>query len=295
MNNIKTLLIANRGEIACRIIKTAKQLNIKTIAIYATPDSGALHCQLADEAYCVGEASVEKSYLNIQNILKVAKLAHADAIHPGYGFLSENATFAKECEKNGIIFVGPSSDAIRKMAVKDEAKAIMSKALVPCVPGYMGKDQSPETLLKEANKIGYPIMIKAAFGGGGKGMRVVHQEAQLRDAIESAKRESLSSFGNDALFLEKYLSQSRHIEVQIFRDSFGNCVHLFERDCSLQRRHQKIIEESPAIDIPDNIKQKLYSAAINAANAIDYLGAGTIEFLYTNDNHFYFMEMNTRL
>ncbi len=294
MNKIKTLLIANRGEIACRIIRTAKNLNIKTVAVYAEPDRCALHCQLADVAYCVGPAPADKSYLNIENILKVAADAKVDAIHPGYGFLSENAAFADACQKKGFIFVGPSSDAIAKMAVKDEAKDLMIKAGVPTVPGYMGKAQDNNTLSQAAKEIGYPVILKAAFGGGGKGMRVVSKEAQLADAIETAKRESQNSFGKDTLFIEKYLTESRHIEVQIFRDSFGNCVHLFERDCSLQRRHQKIIEESPAIGIKPEVKQQLYQAAINAANAIDYQGAGTIEFLY-KDEKFYFMEMNTRL
>ncbi len=294
MNKIKTLLIANRGEIACRIIRTAKNLNIKTVAIYAEPDRHALHCQLADVAYCVGPAPADKSYLNIENVLKVATDAKVDAIHPGYGFLSENAAFADACQKKGIIFVGPSSEAIAKMAVKDEAKDLMIKAGVPTVPGYMGKAQDNNTLSQAAKEIGYPVILKAAFGGGGKGMRVVSKEAQLADAIETAKRESQNSFGKDTLFIEKYLTESRHIEVQIFRDSFGNCVHLFERDCSLQRRHQKIIEESPAIGIKPEVKQQLYQAAINAANAIDYQGAGTIEFLY-KDEKFYFMEMNTRL
>ncbi|MBS0286766.1 MAG: acetyl-CoA carboxylase biotin carboxylase subunit [Proteobacteria bacterium] len=295
MNKIKTLLIANRGEIACRIIKTAKQLNIKTIAIYADSDKNALHCKLADCAYRVGPDSLEKSYLNIDNILNIAKECQADAIHPGYGFLSENADFAFKCEQQGFVFVGPSSDAIAKMAVKDEAKDLMMRANVPTVPGYMGKAQDLKTLTQAAKDIGYPVMLKAAKGGGGKGMRVVHQASELKDAIETAKRESLKSFGDDTLFIEKYLTKARHIEVQIFRDTFGNTLHLYERDCSLQRRHQKIIEESPAMDIPDEVKQQLYQAAINAANAIDYRGAGTIEFLYTSAKQFYFMEMNTRL
>lgn len=295
MKKIKTLLIANRGEIACRIIKTAKGLGLKTIAIFAEPDKNALHCQLADEAYCVGPAPSEKSYLNIHNILHVAKLSHADAIHPGYGFLSENAEFAQQCSDSGFIFVGPSSLSISQMAVKDEAKRIMAKAKVPTVPGYMGKEQQGQALTKAAAEIGYPLILKAAKGGGGKGMRVVLKPQDLEDAIETAKRESLASFGDDSLFIEKYLTNARHIEVQIFRDEAGNTVHLFERDCSLQRRHQKIIEESPALDIPPQVKQNLYQAAINAANAIDYVGAGTIEFLLASDNQFYFMEMNTRL
>ncbi len=295
MRKIKTLLIANRGEIACRIIKTAKRLGLKTIAIYAEPDKNALHCQLADESYCVGPAPSEKSYLNIHNILHVAKLCKADAIHPGYGFLSENAQFAKQCVDSGFIFVGPSSTSISQMAVKDEAKRIMAKANVPTVPGYMGTEQQGPALTKAAQEIGYPLILKAAKGGGGKGMRVVLKPQDLDDAIETAKRESQASFGDDSLFIEKYLINARHIEVQIFRDKAGNAVHLFERDCSLQRRHQKIIEESPALDIPPEVKQRLYQAAINAANAIDYVGAGTIEFLLASDNQFYFMEMNTRL
>lgn len=295
MKKIKTLLIANRGEIACRIIRTAKYLNIKTIAIYAEVDEKALHCLLADEAYCVGPIPVEKSYLNQHNILEVAKKCKADAIHPGYGFLSENAQFAKACEEHEIIFVGPPSSAIAKMAVKDEAKKIMQLAKVPIIPGYMGENQEAHVLEKMATEIGYPVLLKAAKGGGGKGMRLVHQAKDLPEAIASAKRESLASFGDDSLFIEKYLKEARHIEVQIFRDKAGHCVHLFERDCSLQRRHQKIIEEAPALFIKEEVKQKLYQAAIDCAHAIDYVGAGTVEFLYTQNEDFYFMEMNTRL
>ncbi|MBI2792670.1 MAG: acetyl-CoA carboxylase biotin carboxylase subunit [Gammaproteobacteria bacterium] len=295
MTKIKTVLIANRGEIACRIIRTLKRLGIKAIAVYAEPDKNALHCHLADEAYCIGPIPVEKSYLNTTNILHIAKKANADAIHPGYGFLSENAAFAKLCTDNNLIFIGPSSDAISKMAVKDEAKKIMANANVPTVPGYEGDNQSIEALSKAAQKMGYPVILKAARGGGGKGMRVVTKHDDLNDAIMAAKRESKAAFGDDSIFIEKYLQAARHIEVQIFRDHFGNTVHLFERDCSLQRRHQKIIEESPACHIPEDTKQKMYQAAINAAHAIDYVGAGTIEFLYTKENQFYFMEMNTRL
>ncbi|MBS0289988.1 MAG: ATP-grasp domain-containing protein [Proteobacteria bacterium] len=293
MQHINTLLIANRGEIACRIIKTAKHLGLKTIAIYATPaDEGALHCQMADECYCAGPLPVDKSYLNIENILAIAKKAKVDAIHPGYGFLAENADFAKQCEAMGFIFVGPSSKAIAQMAIKDEAKKIMQNAKVPIIPGSITQDL--QSLQQQAQEIGYPIILKAAKGGGGKGMRLVHRQEELQDAIEAAKRESLNSFGDDALFIEKYLINARHIEVQIFRDSAGNTVHLFERDCSLQRRHQKIIEESPALDIEQEVKNKLYQAAMDAAIAIDYVGAGTVEFLL-DKQQFYFMEMNTRL
>ncbi|MGE3319750.1 MAG: acetyl-CoA carboxylase biotin carboxylase subunit [Candidatus Berkiella sp.] len=291
---INRLLIANRGEIACRVIRTAKRLGIHTIAVYAKEDQHALHTTLADEAFCIGSAPLENSYLNIDHIISAAKESRADAIHPGYGFLSENAHFAKRCQQENIIFIGPSPNAIAKMAVKDEAKRIMQSAGVPVVPGYQGTSQSVKDLETAARDIGFPLMLKAAKGGGGKGMRIVKQPAELIDAIESAKRESLASFSDDSLFIEKYLTDARHIEIQVFRDSHGNAVHLYERDCSLQRRHQKIIEESPALHINEDIKQQLYNAAINAAHAIDYLGAGTIEFLYAS-NEFYFMEMNTRL
>lgn len=292
---ITRLLIANRGEIACRIIRTAKRLGIHTIAVYATEDQTALHALIADEAFCIGSAALDKCYLNIDLIMKAAKQSHADAIHPGYGFLSENANFAQRCQQEDLLFIGPQSDAIAKMAVKDEAKKIMREAGVPVVPGYEGTSQSIDELQKAATNIGYPLILKAAKGGGGKGMRIVTDAANLKDAIESAKRESLASFGDDTLFIEKYLTHARHIEIQIFRDTKGNAIHLFERDCSLQRRHQKVIEESPALHISDKTKQQLYTAAINAAHAINYLGAGTIEFLYADNGEFYFMEMNTRL
>lgn len=292
---IRRLLIANRGEIAIRVIRTAKRLGIHTIAVYAKEDQNAKHCALADEAFCIGSAPLENCYLNIEHIIQAAKESSADAIHPGYGFLSENAAFAKRCIDENLIFIGPPPSAISQMAVKDEAKRIMRQANVPVVPGYEGTSQSIEDLQKAAAQIGYPLILKAAKGGGGKGMRIVLMPADLKDAIESAKRESLASFGDDTLFIEKYLTSARHIEIQIFRDSQGNAVHLFERDCSLQRRHQKVIEESPALGIDSATKQKLYQAAINAAHAIHYQGAGTIEFLYAENGEFYFMEMNTRL
>lgn len=291
---IQTLLIANRGEIACRIIRTTRALGIKSIAIYAQGEENAMHSKMADEAYCLGPLPLKNTYLNIEKIITIANQQGADAIHPGYGFLSENAHFAKACEMAGLIFVGPTSEAIAAMASKDDAKAIMVNADVPTIPGYMGKLQDEATLVGEAKRIGYPILLKAAKGGGGKGMRLVHDQNQIVEAIHSAKRESLNSFGDDTLIIEKYLSQARHIEVQIIRDHFGNTRHLYERDCSIQRRHQKIIEFTPAFAIPDTIKASLYDAAIRAAEAIDYHNAGTIEFLYY-DNAFYFMEMNTRL
>ncbi|MCS5712397.1 acetyl/propionyl/methylcrotonyl-CoA carboxylase subunit alpha [Candidatus Berkiella aquae] len=295
LKSINRLLIANRGEIACRIIRTAKKLGIHTIAVYALEDQHALHCSLADEALCIGGGALEKSYLNIDHIIQAARQSDADAIHPGYGFLSENAAFAKRCATENIIFIGPTDFSIAQMAVKDQAKKIMRKANVPVIPGYEGDEQSISALQQAATKIGYPIMLKAAKGGGGKGMRIVKQPDELAEAIQSAKRESLHSFGDETLFIEKYVPHARHIEVQIFRDQQGNAVHLFERDCSLQRRHQKIIEESPALGLTDAVKQALYQAALNAAHAINYLGAGTVEFLYAPNGEFYFMEMNTRL
>jgi 3-methylcrotonyl-CoA carboxylase alpha subunit len=295
MKPIKKLLIANRGEIACRIIRTAKKLNIIPIAIYSEADKNALFVELAQEAYLVGPPPSKESYLNMKRIIEIAKLAKADAIHPGYGFLSENPDFADLCKSNKIIFIGPSSDAIRKMGIKHEAKKLVQSHHVPTIPGYLGDDQEVDTLKKQAMLIGLPVLFKASYGGGGKGMRIVYHETDLEEGIRAAKTESLKSFGNDDLFIEKYLPESRHIEVQIFGDTQGNFVHLFDRDCSLQRRHQKIIEEGPADNIPLQIKSELYQAAINAARSVDYVGAGTIEFLMTPEHQFYFMEMNTRL
>lgn len=295
MKQIKKLLIANRGEIACRIIRTAKKMNITSIAIYSEADKNARFVKLAQEAYLVGPAPSKDSYLNMQRIIDIAKSAKADAIHPGYGFLSENPEFAELCKTNKIIFIGPSSEAIFKMGIKHEAKKIVQAYHVPTIPGYLGDKQDMDTLKKEALKIGLPVLFKASYGGGGKGMRIVYHESDLEDGVRAAKAESLKHFGNDALFIEKYIPESRHIEVQIFGDSQGNFVHLYDRDCSLQRRHQKIIEEGPAQNIPSAVQSKLYEAAINAARSVQYVGAGTIEFLMTPDNHFYFMEMNTRL
>lgn len=295
MKTIKKLLIANRGEIACRIIHTAKKLNILTIAIYSDADKDALFVKLAHEAYRVGPAASKESYLNIKRILEIAKLAKAEAIHPGYGFLSENPEFAELCKENKIIFIGPSADAIRKMGIKHEAKKLVSTYHVPTIPGYLGEKQDIDTLKTQALKIGLPVLFKASYGGGGKGMRIVYQESDLEESIRAAKTESLKSFDNDILFIEKYLPESRHIEVQIFGDTQGNFVHLYNRDCSLQRRHQKIIEEAPAQNIPPSVQAQLYQAAINAALAVQYVGAGTVEFMLTPDHRFYFMEMNTRL
>lgn len=293
-STINTLLIANRGEIACRIIRTCKRLNIGTVAVYATPDMHAQHVREADVAYCIGSEKLQDSYLNIEKIIAIAKKAKVDAIHPGYGFLSENALFSERCKAENIIFIGPSAQSIRAMAVKDEAKKIMEKAKVPTVPGKLDV-QSIAEISAACQAIGLPVILKAAAGGGGKGMRIVFDTHEIEEAARQAKQESQNAFGDDSLFVEKYLLNARHIEVQIFRDSHGNCVHLFERDCSNQRRHQKVIEETPAIHLPQTLKDQMYQSAIQAANAIDYTGAGTIEFLVSQDNHFYFMEMNTRL
>ncbi len=292
---IKKILIANRGEIACRIIKTAKKMGITTVAIYSDADQKALHTQLADIAYYVGAAPTTQSYLNINKIIEVAKQAQVDAIHPGYGFLSENTQFAKACADHHIIFIGPPVAAIEAMGSKSTAKNIMQKANVPLVPGYHGDQQGEKFLLQQAIEIGFPVMLKAAAGGGGKGMRVISSENEFVDAFVSVKREAKSYFGDDKVLLEKYVKKPRHIEIQIFADTHGNYVHLFERDCSIQRRHQKVIEEAPAPNLSNELRNAIATAAIEAAKAINYVGAGTIEFLVDDVNQFYFMEMNTRL
>lgn len=292
---IKRLLIANRGEIACRIMRTAKRLGIHCIAIYSDADVDSLHVKMADSAYRVGPAPSKESYLNIPAIIEIAKKYHADAIHPGYGFLAENAQFAESVRKENIYFVGPSTSAIRAMGNKDEAKSMMAKAKVPVVAGYHGDDQSDETLKKQAEKIGFPLLIKAAAGGGGKGMRIVKEKSELEQALLGAKREAKASFNDEKLILENYISPVRHIEVQLLGDEHGNIIHLFTRDCSIQRRHQKIIEEATAPNIPKKVADKIAEAAIQAAKTISYSNAGTVEFLLDEKNNFYFMEMNTRL
>lgn len=292
---INKILIANRGEIACRIIKTAKAMGIATVAIYSEADIKALHVQMADCAYYVGKAASSESYLNSQKIIEIAKKHHVDAIHPGYGFLSENTGFAQACADNGIIFIGPSVAAIAAMGSKSAAKKIMQEAKIPLVPGYHGDNQDEKFLLQQAREIGFPVLLKAAAGGGGKGMRVVHSETEFADAFMGVKREAKAYFNDDKLLIEAYLAKPRHIEIQIFGDRHGNYVHLFERDCSIQRRHQKIIEEAPAPNLPEKLRQEIAAAAIEAAKAIHYTGAGTVEFLVDAQNQFYFMEMNTRL
>lgn len=291
----KRILIANRGEIACRIIKTAKSMAIETVAVYSAADRSSLHVKQADFAEFIGPAPASESYLDIDAIIGAAKKWQADAIHPGYGFLSENPKLAKVCSKNGIVFIGPSTSAIEAMGSKSQAKAIMSEANVPLVPGYHGTDNSVDHLLAEAEKIGYPVMLKATQGGGGKGMRMVNSAAEMPLAIDGAQREALSSFGDKQLLIEKCILQPRHVEVQVFADQHGNCVYLSDRDCSIQRRHQKVVEEAPAPGLSDELRKQMGEAAVQAAQAIDYVGAGTVEFLLDSRGQFYFMEMNTRL
>ncbi|HEX5515856.1 MAG TPA: acetyl/propionyl/methylcrotonyl-CoA carboxylase subunit alpha [Gammaproteobacteria bacterium] len=289
------ILIANRGEIACRIARTCRQLGIRTVAVYSEADADAMHVAACDEAWLLGPAPARDSYLNIERILDVARRSGAKAIHPGYGFLSENAEFAEACERAGIVFIGPPASAIRAMGSKSAAKAIMADAGVPLVPGYHGDDQSPELLAAAASDIGYPVLIKASAGGGGKGMRRVDAPGQFVEALAAAKREAAAAFGDDHVLIEKYLLQPRHVEFQIFADRYGSAVHLFERDCSVQRRHQKVIEEGPAPGLSPQTREAMGEAAVTAARAIGYVGAGTVEFIMDAKGGFYFMEMNTRL
>ena len=296
----KSLLIANRGEIAVRVIRTAKRMGVRTIAVYSDADASAMHVAMADHAVRIGPATAKESYLNAAAIIAAARATKVEAIHPGYGFLSENAEFAEACAKAKLIFVGPPPSAIRAMGLKDRAKALMQKAGVPVVPGYFGDNQSPASLEKEAKRIGYPVLIKAVAGGGGKGMRRVDKAAEFAGALAGAKREAKAAFGNDHMLIEKYVTQPRHIEMQIFGDSHGNVVHLFERDCSLQRRHQKVIEEAPAPGMPEAMRKAMGEAAVAAARAVGYRGAGTIEFIADASDglkadRFWFMEANTRL
>ncbi len=289
------ILIANRGEIACRVIKTARRLGIKTVAVYSDADRGARHVAMADEAVHIGPSPARESYLLADRIIDAARRTGAEAIHPGYGFLSENAGFAEACAKAGLVFIGPPPAAIRAMGSKSEAKKIMEKAKVPLVPGYHGDDQSPDLLAKEAARIGFPVLIKASAGGGGKGMRVVEAADKFADALAGAKREAKAAFADDHVLVEKYLTRPRHIEIQVFADGHGSCLYLFERDCSIQRRHQKVIEEAPAPDMDPARRKAMGEAAVAAAKAIGYEGAGTVEFIADQDGTFFFMEMNTRL
>ncbi|MBS0271373.1 MAG: ATP-grasp domain-containing protein [Proteobacteria bacterium] len=288
---INAVLIANRGEIACRIIRTAHRLGIRTVVVYSEVDTHSLAVQMADESYLIGPSSASESYLNIPKILAVAKSTKVEAIHPGYGFLSESPNFAKACREAGFIFIGPSLENLKKMGSKSKAKAIARKLGIPVIPGYEGNEMD---LSERADQIGYPLMIKAVMGGGGKGIRRVNSKAEFQAALEACKREASAAFSNGEILIEKHIPNARHIEVQIFGDSYRNVVHLFERDCSLQRHHQKIIEEAPS-SLPPEIKQKLYDAALKLSHTIHYEGAGTVEFLVDTAGHFYFMEMNTRL
>jgi 3-methylcrotonyl-CoA carboxylase alpha subunit len=290
----RKILVANRGEIACRVMCTARRLGIATVAVYSDADAGALHVAQADEAYRIGPPPARESYLDIQAVLRAARLSGAEALHPGYGFLSENAAFAEACAEAGVVFIGPPPSAIRAMGGKSEAKALMIRAGVPVVPGYHGEDQDPALLAAEAARIGFPVLVKASAGGGGKGMRVVSGAAEFPAALAGARREALSSFGDDRVLIERYLQRPRHIEIQVFADAHGHAVSLFERDCSIQRRHQKIIEEAPAPGMQPAMRAQMGEAAVAAARAVGYVGAGTVEFI-AEDGAFYFMEMNTRL
>ena len=292
---VEKVLIANRGEIALRIIRSCRELDIATVAVYSTVDKKALHVQLADEAVCVGDSLSNKSYLNIPNILAAATSRGVDAIHPGYGFLAENDKFAEMCNDHGITFIGPSPNAIRSMGDKSTAKETMERVGVPTVPGSKGLLLNVEEAYEMAQEIGYPVIIKATAGGGGRGMRLVENKANLEKMFKAAQGEAEAAFGNDGLYMEKFIKKPRHVEIQILADRSGNVVHLGERDCSVQRRHQKLLEESPSPAINHSLRKKMGNAAIAAAKSISYEGAGTVEFLVDDDNNFYFMEMNTRI
>jgi 3-methylcrotonyl-CoA carboxylase alpha subunit len=289
------ILIANRGEIACRVIKTARRMGIRTVAVYSEADAGSRHVRLADEAVLIGAAPARESYLLGERIIAACQQTGAQAVHPGYGFLSENEEFAEACQREGIVFIGPPVAAIHAMGSKSEAKKLMEAAGVPLVPGYHGDNQEPQLLHAESDKIGYPVLIKAAAGGGGKGMRIVRSSGEFADSLAAVKREAAASFGSDHVLVEKYLQRPRHIEIQVFGDGHGNVVHLFERDCSVQRRHQKVLEEAPAPGMTAERRAAMGKAATDAAKAVGYVGAGTVEFIADQDGTFFFMEMNTRL
>ena len=291
----RKVLVANRGEIAVRIIRALREMNIPSVAIYSEADKDSLHRKIADEAYCVGPASTSQSYLNIPSIMSVAEVSGADAIHPGYGFLAENVYFAEVCESSGVKFIGPSSDIIALMGDKAKARETMIQAGVPVVPGVEHDPDNMEKTLEEAERLGYPLIIKAAAGGGGKGMRIVHNPRELERAIETARSEAKAAFGNEDVYLEKYLEEPRHIEFQILADEHGNIIHLGERDCSIQRRHQKILEEAPSPALTDDLRKIMGDTAIKVARTVNYINAGTVEFLVDNQKNFYFIEMNTRI
>ena len=293
---IKKLLIANRGEIAVRVIRACRELGIESVAVYSEADKESLHVQLADEAYCIGPKASKDSYLNVTNIISVAKLTDCDAIHPGYGFLAENADFAELCRDVNIIFVGPTPEAINKMGTKDVARQTMQEAGVPIVPGSKGIIKDVEEAIELANQMGYPVIIKATAGGGGKGIRVARTEQELIKGINITQQEAMTAFGNPGVYIEKFIEDFRHVEIQVLADNYGNVLHLGERDCTIQRRLQKLLEESPSPALDGEIRQEMGDAAVKAAQAVDYTGAGTVEFIYDYHNrHFYFMEMNTRI
>jgi len=295
MNQINKILVANRGEIAIRVMRTCRELDIETVAVYSEADRTSLHVRYAHEAHYIGKAPSNESYLNVDKILDVAKKCKADAIHPGYGFLSENAEFARRCTEEGIIFIGPSPEVIVQMGDKIQAREAMTKAGIPVVPGTDGAIETEEEVLAVIDDIGLPVMIKASAGGGGKGMRLVKQKSEVVSAVRAARSEAMSSFGDDSVYIEKYITSPHHIEFQILGDQHGNVIHLFERECSVQRRHQKMIEETPSPLMTPELREKMGKAAVEAAKAVNYAGAGTIEFLADNDLNYYFLEMNTRL
>lgn len=295
MYNIKKILIANRGEIAIRIMRTCREMGITSVAVFSDADRTSQHVRYADEAWHIGKAPSSESYLNGEKIIDTAKKCGADAIHPGYGFLSENAQFARRCREEGIVFIGPSPEVIEKMGDKISAREVMLSAGIPVVPGTDGSVESEEEALTAIRKIGLPVMIKASAGGGGKGMRLVHHEKDIVPAVRAARSEAKTAFGDDAVYIEKYISSPHHIEFQILGDTHGNAIHLFERECSVQRRHQKMIEETPSPLMTPQLREEMGKAAVEAAKAVNYTGAGTIEFLVDDNLNYYFLEMNTRL
>lgn len=295
MAAIRTLLVANRGEVALRVVRACKELGIRSVAVFSEADRDSLHARMADQAVCVGPAPSSASYLNMPNIISAALTSGADAVHPGYGFLAENAAFARACADSGLVFVGPSADAIERMGDKAVARSTMMAAGVPCVPGSDGIVETAEEALTFAREVGFPVLIKASAGGGGKGMRVAADESELVHNFTAAKTEAAAAFGNDDVYLEKYLSRPRHIEIQVLADTHGNAIYLYERDCSVQRRHQKLIEEAPSPALSEELRAAMGEAALKAVRAVDYVNAGTVEFLLDTDGSFFFMEMNTRV